>query len=465
MKNRRRRHRTSTTTTGSSVASTASLSWEAQELRAKIRGLADSWITQVGHVRQHQPSKIQPHERSHYLDHPEHFPEVELEAPPATLSGEAQQQATRIAQRARLNRTMLEQMFHISDDLGISEDVALALMVRVVSLSESSSSPTPSPSSDGGGMVPACKRLWVDEQRIPLATLLRFVQYRLESDEMVAVTDPLLDRVMPKLMHGIQQHTARIREIRKQVEQHEAAAAATATTTPATASLLTPSHHHHHHLGTSPSKIVAAQARFHTHFHSAQRQILCETLFYLSYHAQWKPDEACQLLDLVRDLSNQLPVLDPFHDVPDPLRTSTATVTVVPGGDEHLRNPPYYPWASPAAGQQHPQASSIQAAKDELEWQRELVEMVGETDLPNLLKCLSVLVVSAFCVLDATSTLIDRTTHLPNEFGTVRAPSRARGEVNSPLARAASIFVLRVGILSHGVLSFIYRAFIPPLNG
>jgi hypothetical protein len=395
-------------------------SWEGQELEAAIRGLADPWVERVGRARQPEPPRIDARQRDHYLDHPDQFPDVEIDvsgAAPGASSAE-RPQATR---RARLNRTMLEQMFRLSDDLGVSEDAALALMVRVATSPPPPSSWAAPSSSPDDSTVSACKRLWEEEERLPLAALLRLVQCRLGSDEIVALTDPLLDRLLPRVMQGIRDHTARIRDLwqRQRERQRETAAPA---------SPFSPSYHHQHASGASglPSSAATAAAgaaRFHARLHAAQRQILCESVFYLAYHTQFKPDEVCQLLDLIKDLSDQVPVLDPLRDVPDPFRASAD-----PGGDDYLRDPPYSPWATP--GQyphaHHPTAPTV-VAKGELEWQKELVEAISETDLPNLLRCTSVLLASAVCALDATSDLVDRATHRIHAFGTVRHDKPPRG--------------------------------------
>ena len=66
-----------------------------------------------------------------------------------------------------------------------------------------------------------------------------------------------------------------------------------------------------------PNKAIE-RARTHLQFAVLQRQTLCHALFFLAYQTQWQSDEVAALIDLVRDLSNELKVLDPFHDVPSP---------------------------------------------------------------------------------------------------------------------------------------------------
>jgi hypothetical protein len=59
-------------------------------------------------------------------------------------------------------------------------------------------------------------------------------------------------------------------------------------------------------------------------------------------------------------------------------------------------------------------------AKDPLVWQRELVYSICQTGQPQLLQCVSVLVLAVICALDVQHELMDRNLHGPNPFGVVR---------------------------------------------
>ena len=49
-----------------------------------------------------------------------------------------------------------------------------------------------------------------------------------------------------------------------------------------------------------------------------ERQLAADCLFFAAYSVQLQSNEVTGLIDLVRELSNGLPVLDPYQHVPDP---------------------------------------------------------------------------------------------------------------------------------------------------
>ena len=186
-----------------------------------------------------------------------------------------------------------------------------------------------------------------------------------------------------------------------------------------------------------------------------QRQLASECLFLLSYHTQWNVEEVVSLIDLVRDLTNGddnggggasslgegLPLLDPLlDDVPSPydmVDSSPLPLGVGGGG---------FPWLQQLQQQQQQQPSAIygsnnfygagihqwqspyptsttsapfppQQVKDAKEWEDELVSLLWKRGQPQLLRCVSTLILTVVCALDANHVLVDRKSHGPNVFG------------------------------------------------
>jgi hypothetical protein len=425
-KNKKKKHNSSSNhnnsrgSNASPSASVSALSWEAQELQASLRRHQDLWITEacssdagsnsgsvllggsfMGGVlagnAAPSPWQVPPHQRQHYLDHPEQFPEIEIAAaaPHDPPSSQQQQQQPQPPRRARLNRTLIEQMFQLCHELHVGEGVALALLLRVTQQQHSATSSSPQ------ATVAACRERWFHEKCLALSTLLRVVQYRLECPEVVAVTDALLTAdLVPKLLHSIRQHSALARELRtKYHEEKEFAASA----------------HAMGHTHTSPGVVPGtAILEWHIKYHAAQRQSACRILFYVAYRTQLTCGEVVQLVDAIHELSQQLDVLDPVDDVPSPwIEVVDAHPAVSQVGAGTTWN---YPFPHPASSS----SSSTNVSKDEVLWRRELVESVHESSLPDLLRAVSTLVLTAVCALDARAVLTDRTTHADNAFGAVR---------------------------------------------
>ena len=133
------------------------------------------------------------------------------------------------------------------------------------------------------------------------------------------------------------------------------------------------------------------------------RQTAAEALFYLAYHTQFTVSEIASLIDVVKDLTNGLNnekglvILSPYEDVPSSY--------------EDLPQPEH-PWA--------PSLPSIKPQKRKhLEWERLLVQKTLETGLPDLLRCVSSLVVTVVASMDTKQVLFDRNTHSVNSFGKV----------------------------------------------
>uniref|UniRef100_A0A7S3VEG0 Uncharacterized protein n=1 Tax=Chaetoceros debilis TaxID=122233 RepID=A0A7S3VEG0_9STRA len=203
-----------------------------------------------------------------------------------------------------------------------------------------------------------------------------------------------------------------------------------------------------------------------------QRHLACQCLFYLTYHTQCTMEEVVGVIDLVKDLTNGgrigsgLPILDPIRDVPDPYMLSWNQ------NDTHSNDPNnsnnnngmggfMQTGSMPMAPQQ------VKATKDHSEWKQELIKSlwsvrglsrttvttshadfsgrvmyhsvllkgsnsssggtasggdVAVTEVvgggkPQLLQCVTTLILSVLCTLDGKNILMDRTTHGPNKCG------------------------------------------------
>ena len=112
-----------------------------------------------------------------------------------------------------------------------------------------------------------------------------------------------------------------------------------------------------------------------------------------------KDGEVVSMIDLVRDLSDGLTVLNPYSDVPNPFESSS------------LESTSAAPWFLPHQEQRE---------KDPMVWQKELVTTVWNTGLPQLLRCCSTTIMAVVSSLGDRAVLMDRETHAPNSFGKVR---------------------------------------------
>ena len=192
----------------------------------------------------------------------------------------------------------------------------------------------------------------------------------------------------------------------------------------------------------------------------------CECLFYSTYHTQCTVEEVASLLDLIQALTNGtqeaggvgcgLSPLDPIRNVPDPFVLSWDSQL---GGGSSTPSLQFH--TNPAATSSTPQQTKLD--KDPQEWYQELmdslwsvrglsqatvttshVDYTGHTlynaskmessspadasgggggvgtnvscgGKPQLLKCVSSLVLSVLCALDANAVLLVRSS--PNAFG------------------------------------------------
>lgn len=179
------------------------------------------------------------------------------------------------------------------------------------------------------------RELYFDQRIAVLETCLTLLQLRLRNDSIVVeATDALFKaNWIPNLSNLVMLYTKRIQELLP-AEQH------------------------------LWRYQVALQACWR------ERQLAVECLFYASYHVQMTASEVANLVDLLRELSNGLPVLNPYRDVPNPFEKDDT------------------PWGT---------AQPIE--KDSLEWKNELVTTAWKTGLPQLLRCCSTLVMTLVSAL------------------------------------------------------------------
>ncbi|KAL7435715.1 hypothetical protein ACHAXM_004800 [Skeletonema potamos] len=195
-------------------------------------------------------------------------------------------------------------------------------------------------------------------------------------------------------------------------------------------------------------------------FTQMQRQIASECLFYLAYHTQLTVGEVTSIIDLVKELTNGggggnnngsigLPLLDPLlMDVPSPYYVEDGMMTTMMMGSSsrsqsnaasaatsswyqqqhyHLQQqqqhqqqqqpPPqqYSPWMMMNQQQQHPLI--MPKMKDPKEWNDELITNLWGRGQPQLLQCVSTLLMSIVCAFDSRHVLMNRESHGPNMFG------------------------------------------------
>ncbi|KAL3810725.1 hypothetical protein ACHAXA_008498 [Cyclostephanos tholiformis] len=167
-----------------------------------------------------------------------------------------------------------------------------------------------------------------------------------------------------------------------------------------------------------------------------QRQVASECLFFIAYHTQLEISEVASLIDLIRDLTNGstsddgLPILEPWSDdfVPSPHVEAKDLMLMSspwerqqqqqqqqqqqwqqsPGGTYWND---YYPPGGPLLPPLPPKR------RDAGEWEDDLVASLWRFGRPQLLQCVSSLIMSVVCAFDVRHVLVDRKIHGPNDFG------------------------------------------------
>ena len=311
---------------------------------------------------------------------------------------------------ATLVPEMFAEVLSIADDLRISEEEALCLFwevsndARRAALEDQlrESFIDKSLSSDGAATLPsialgtdvkkAAKELYFLERRRLSQLLLRLVQRRLPSqlpwgELIIEATDCLIqNNLVENLVRVIREWTLIIGHI----EHHLTRSVSSST--------------HSYRVFAQEKNKNEQFDRVHVNFALEERQAAVECLFYVAYHTQLTIDEVVAVIDVIRDLTNGfeshsgLPILNPFHDVPS-----------------SYENPPQMdqPWA--------PYQINPGPLKERnfLDWEKELVKKTRQTNMPELLRCISALVVTVMAALDTKQVLIDRYTHRENTFGEV----------------------------------------------
>ena len=305
-----------------------------------------------------------------------------------------------------LTQQMAKEVFAIADDLRISEVEALTLYAESSKPStrrwlESScpksfvdtalqTDPSPAPLVLGNDVCKTVKELYFFERLCLVQGILYMLQHRIDPDvssDILAATDSVVTAgLATKLVELVRESTRMIVAFEEELKGPKSSSFAQAAPTT-----------------SMPPKF----GRVLVQYIQQERQIASQCLFFLAYHTQLTPQEVCQLIDLVRDLSNGtsskdggLTVSDPFNDVPDAYHRSSDS------GQS---------WQGPFTTA--PQLNE----KNTLEWQDELVKQQWRSGgKPQLLECIGVLVGTVVAALDTKSVLHDRSQHGPNSFGEVR---------------------------------------------
>jgi len=311
-------------------------------------------------------------------------PVLSYAEPNRTLRQQLEQNQLRIRvgeRDAAMTPALLRQILTVADELRISEQDAIGLFAYASAfdvrqpLAERMRSP-----AIGGSVPLACKELYLEECKMPLQTLFLLFQSRLLDDDAsstnypVEATDALLQKgIVDQLIRVVREYSSRVEQL-----------------------LYERSHH-----GSVLLKNVVA----HLDFCLAQRETALRTLFYIAYHTQLTGQEVASLVDLLKAMSDVLPVLDPLKDVPHPYEQDPdvmqhANLSLLGGYG-------IAPFTS---------ASSLKE-KDPFVWQRELVQQTSNTGYAPLLRSVSILTATIVSALNVSATLFDRTTHRPNAFG------------------------------------------------
>ena len=279
-------------------------------------------------------------------------------------------------QEASLTHSILQQIISISDDLRVSEEVALCLYAKTsphdarreiqALLQPQYTQQTEHRANTADEEIGRVARdLYFYESKLQMKTLLLLFQYRLNDPLglIIKATDALLQSgLVNHLIQCIRDYTQLMDGM-----LHELSCSST----------------------RNPS---FTEIMFD--FCVDERQTAAQILFFVAYHVQLHGQEVATMIDLVRDLSNKLPILDPFENVPSPYQNSNEMAM-----QSLLMSP------------------SVQKEKDPIEWQKELVEQTKRSGLPQLLRCVSICVTAVLASLDAHSELYDRSTHSINTFG------------------------------------------------
>jgi hypothetical protein len=324
---------------------------------------------------------------------------------------------------ATLTPTITQEIWKVADDLKISELDAMSLYAHaalpetirmlegrpdksyVDSIMKPSSVNTETSFSLGHDVPKAARELFFFERRQCLQSILLIAQQRclgnIENSDLgypqlvLAASNQLVrDDLIKNLVKLIREYSQMADQLEKEINS----------------SLSSQPLYGGPRASSSDRKAKPAFAMVHLAFAYEQRQVAAECLFFLAYHTQCTANEVAELVDAIRDLTNGdpndeksgLPKLDPFRNVPRAYHETAIAPT---------------PFGSPFTS-----AAPPLREKDPLEWMNELVENLWDKGgKPQLLQCVSVLVLTVVCALNARHELIDRETGSFNDFGKVRA--------------------------------------------
>jgi len=199
-------------------------------------------------------------------------------------------------------------------------------------------------------------------------------------------------------------------------------------------------------------------------FTQMSRQIAVECLFYLAYHTQLTVEEVVALIDLIKELTNGsglpqgglgntqggaglgqvqvekgLPLLDPLlKDVPSPYEEMDSLQSGSISTPWPQQQQAYNFYSGVNNQQQwnmHHHQPTLKL-KDRKEWERELITSLWKRGQPQLLQCVSTLIMSVVCAFNSRHVLVERENHDVNSFGVGNAffPPQNQG----PAADASS---------------------------
>lgn len=319
---------------------------------------------------------------------------IQLE--PACTPNQAvrQQMATQMAVQlsdkrdAPLLPNQLQEILEIADDLLVSEPDAVALYHHA-----SQRPPELQFSGKEMDMITACRHLHAHNKEKTWQSWVMLWLARVqaasspEDAAVIMATDSMLQPTLTKLISFVREASARIQETINRLAHLEGQTSSTNN--------------------NATRKEICSWDRY-LQLIVKDRLFASHCLFFIAYQTQLTVDEVTNLVDLIRDLTNGtddtrgLVLLDPYTDVPDPYEPVDAQAMAFFQQIPTIMPPPQW------------------REKDRLVWQRELVGTVWNMGQPQLLRCVSTLVMCVLCALDTKNVLLDRETHGSNSFGVVR---------------------------------------------
>lgn len=356
--------------------------------------------------------------------------------PIVTLSIE-QPDGTVIKQEATITPSMLNDICMIADDLMIPEIVAMSLYhqaassevpfkSRFVQSILKNTTGTSSISPETASVPWMAREIYFSQSSLILHSCLSLLQNRLRenSDEsslnpVTEATDHLLQSgLIPNLIQIVRDYTQRIDTLLVENSEGRPIPGNFVVSSPPT-----------------PNETSAHFWRNQVVLHAcySERQLAVECLYFIAYNTQMQGDEVVALMNLLRDITNNCIIFDPYTDVPDPME-------VIPFGSGAGTSTTFNlnsaaPWLT-----QQPQRE-----KDALAWERELVTTAMQTGQPQLLRCGCTILIAVFSALGNRAMLMDRTTHRPNAVGIVRGNnSRSCVTMSSMYSHLNPFAMLRV---------------------